>query len=370
MKKSETIKIDGRLKMTYWISIFAIVLPLVMSSCAAHIKVISENKNVNGTKTAVGTKENLDLLIVADNRFRSGKYAEATKLYTDLATRSAKEGDDVVMVQALAMTARGHLKGSNTTKGLAWLQRAEKLATKDEPLGWSRYVGVRGRFEWKSGDKAKATATFYQMYDYCIQHDLFSRAIDAAHMVAITGTPEEQIEWAYKGIKAAKLGNEEGWLGPLWNNLGATYWEKAENSDSAQAFNLKALECYLNAREYHWKMGSEKSKLIADWAVGSAYRRVGDYEKAGGWLRAVMAWSERLYALDSEPDTGEWIGWASYDLGLMSQEQGNHSDALTLLRTARDYLGKADMPKWDKKTWDWLGGKISNIENNLNMQNP
>ncbi len=339
---------------------------LIMCSCAAQTVLHTESDtNVEESKPIVGMTENLELLKEADHRFRSGKYAEATELYTNLATKSAKDGDDVVMVQALAMTARGHLIGQDTTKSLAWLQRAEKLAVKDEPLGWSRYIGVRGRFEWKAGDNPKATATFYEMYHYCLEHELFSRAIDAAHMVAITGTPEEQVEWAYKGIEAAELGNEEGWLGPLWNNLGATYWEKAEDSDSADAFNEKALECYKKARNYHWKMGSEKSKLIADWAVGSAYRRVKDFERAGAWLRAVLAWSERLYALDSKPENGEWIGWASYDLGLMAEEQGKDTEALTLLRTAKEYLEKANMPKWDKVTWELLAEKISGLESNI-----
>jgi tetratricopeptide (TPR) repeat protein len=269
------------------------------------------------------------------------------------------------MVQALAMTARGHLIRDDMKTGLIWLQRAEQLAKDEEPLGWSRYLGVKGRFEWKKGDNPKATLTFYEMYDYCIEHELFSRAIDAAHMVAITGTPEEQVEWAYKGIKAAELGNEDGWLGPLWNNLGATYWDKAKSEGNDKELNEKALFCYLKARNYHWKMGSEKSKLIADWAVGSAYRRLGDFEKAGAWLRAVLAWSERLYSLDSKPGTGEWIGWCNYDLGLMSQEQGNNEAALPQLRIAREYLGKANMPKWDKKTWDLLEEQIVALENQL-----
>jgi len=340
-----------------------LLIATTLSSCAGKNHMLTDiNAPPKQTKALVGMKENLDMLSAADKAFNSRNYSEATDMYEEVATKSAKDRDKVVMIQAMAMTARGHLIRDDIKSGMIWLQRAEKLAKDEEPLGWSKFLGVRGRFEWKSDNNLKATITFYEMYDYCIKHELFSRAIDAAHMVAITGTPEEQVEWAYKGIKAAELGKEDGWLGPLWNNLGATYWDKAESDSNDRELNEKALDCYLKARNFHWKMGSEKSKLIADWAVGSAYRRVGDFENAGAWLRAVLAWSERLYALDSNPDTGEWVGWSNYDLGLMTLEQGNAEDALTQLRIAREFFRKADIQKWDKKTWDLLEEKIVALE--------
>jgi len=305
-------------------------------------------------------RDNSTLLSEADRTFNSRDYAGATDLYAALADKAEAEGDTVVLVQALAMTARGYLIQGKKEQGREWLQRAADLACSDEPSGWSRYLGVKGRFEWQDDKKDTATQTFESMYAYCMEHELYSRAIDAAHMVAITGAFEQQIEWAHRGIVAAEKGGEDGWLGPLWNNLGVTWWDRALETEGEDAlkYNTEALECYLKARDYHWKTGGEINKLIADWAVGSAYRRAGEPQKAGAWLRPVLAWAERLYELDPTPENGEWIGWASFDLGMLAADAGESGRALELLTTAKELLDAVGIQEWDPASWETLNIRI------------
>jgi tetratricopeptide (TPR) repeat protein len=251
------------------------------------------------------------------------------------------------------MTARGYLIRELKDEGRPWLNRAKEKASPDDPLGWSRYLGVRGRFEWQDDKRPTATATFREMYDFCLRHKLHDRAVDAAHMVAITGTPDEQVAWAEKGIQAAELGEMDGWLGPLWNNLGATH-DDAGNYD-------KALEAYIKARHYHWKVGDELNKLAADWAVGKTYRRLGQHDKALQWLRPVLAWSERRYAEDPSAERGEWVGLACWDLGTIAAASGRRKEAAELLGRAHDLLEAAKMPEWDAKAWQEIKALVAEV---------
>lgn len=273
-----------------------------------------------------------DLLKKADETFNSRQYEESRGIFMKALEEAQSENNTSVQVEAMSQIARSYLIVGEKEPGREWLDKAKELASPDDSLGWSRYLGVRGRFEWQDGDLDGAKATFVEMYDYCSQRDMHSRAIDAAHMVAIVGTPEEQIEWGKKGIAEAKAGNVERWLGPLWNNLGATYED--------QKMYDKAVDAYKQARHYHWLYGDEMNKLIADWAVGHAYRLAGDHEEAGKWLRPVLAWCERI-------DASEFLGWTHKDLGEIALAEGNDAQAKEHFEIALDHLKAAGMNEWD-----------------------
>jgi tetratricopeptide (TPR) repeat protein len=298
-----------------------------------------------------------ELLQQGDATFKQRQYAEATELFQQATELAQTEGKSQVLVEALAMTARGYLIRELKNEGRPWLNRAKEIARPDEPRGWSRYLGVLGRFQWQDDIKPTAAETFREMYDYCLQHELHDRAIDAAHMVAITGTPAQQIEWGKKGIEAAEAGGITGWLGPLWNNLGATYDDAADYES--------ALEAYQKAREYHWQFGDEQNRLVADWAVGKTFRRLGQHETALAWLRPVLAWAERRYAEESSVDRGEWLGLACWDLGAIAAAQGDRDTALDLLTRAHKHLEAANMDDWDAKSWQ----EINDLIDELNRSN-
>jgi len=293
------------------------------------------------------------LLVQGDDAFQSRNYAQAGEIYKLAVQQAEEEEHQHVLVEALAQVARSYLITDRKEEGRSWLERAEKAAAPSVPLGWSRYLGVRGRFEWQDEELEKATATFTEMYNYCLEKELHSRAVDAAHMVAITAPPEEQIVWASKGIWAAEKGNIEEWLGPLWNNLGWTYDDLGRYQES--------LDALLKAREYHWKLGGELNKLIADWSVGHAYRMIGEYQTAAQWMRPVLAWSERLYAIEQSPDAAEWIGHSCRELGELALQREDLPGALESLRRAREKLQEAGMPEWDADGFAELSRQIEEI---------
>jgi predicted enzyme related to lactoylglutathione lyase len=293
------------------------------------------------------------LLTHGDEAFQDRDYVQAGELYK-LAVRAAEEeGHQRVLVEALAQVARSHLKLNEKEEGRSWLERAGKAASPESPLGWSRFLGVRGRFEWKDEQLEEATATFREMYDYCLKHELHSRAVDAAHMVAITAPHEEQIVWGKKGIEAAEEGNLESWLGPLWNNLGWTYEEMGRYEES--------LEALLKAREYHWKLGSEMNKLIADWSVGHLYRKLERGKQAEAWMRSVLAWSERMYALEPDANAAEWIGHSCRELGELAIAANRQQEALKYLRRAKEKLAEAGMTEWDPEDYQKLSEQIEEV---------
>ena len=302
---------------------------------------------------AVSPSTAQQLLEQADGIFRRGDNEQAAELYKLTAEAAEREMVVGIRVEALAQVARCYLKMDRKEDGRRWLMMAAELATDRMPRAWSRYLGVRGRFEWLDDDLETATATFREMYEYCLQHELHERAVDAAHMVAITAPPEEQIQWGLKGIEAAEQGGIEGWLGPLWNNLGWTHDDLGRHQE--------ALEALLKAREYHWKLGTEMNKLIADWSVGHAYRMVGEHETAARWMRPVLAWSERLYAAERSPDAAEWIGHSCRELAELALQREDLPEALDYLRRAREKLQEAGMPQWDTDGFDELSRQIEEI---------
>lgn len=293
-----------------------LILALLLPLCAAAVDFKPKGASMSDSATAD------QLLQEADSVFQARDYAKALDLYTGVVEASRKEFNRSVETEALSQCARMNLLLNQKEAGRELLVKAAERADESDPMGWSRYLGVRGRFEWQDNDLPTARKTFDQMYTYCTTNALWSRAVDAAHMIAIVAeTPKEQIMWNYKGIEAAEKTDQEQWLGPLWNNLGTIYYDQSQ-CDSA-------LTCFLKAREFHWRHSGEVAKLFADYHIGMTYRRMGQFDEAATWLRPVLAWAERL-------DNHSAIGQACEDLGESYIGLGKKSDGLKLLKRARE----------------------------------
>jgi tetratricopeptide (TPR) repeat protein len=288
------------------------------------------------------------LLTEADEIFQSRDYPAALELYKTLVDSARTDFNRSVEVEALAQVARVLLIQGDKEQGRQWLQKAGERATESDPMGWSRYLGVRGRYEWKEENLTAARKTFDDMYVYCNTNGLWSRAVDAAHMIAIVAeTTEEQVEWSRRGIEAAESAGEESWLGPLWNNLAVTFYER-QMYDSA-------LECFTKAREYHWRHSGEIEKLFADYHVGTTYRRLGKLDLAGEWLRPVIAWAERIKNHSA-------MGQAWEDLGEIEIAQGRTSQGIHMLRKARDEYKIEGFDQSWPEIWDNINKRIAELE--------
>jgi tetratricopeptide (TPR) repeat protein len=319
-------------------------LILLLTSLSAAIEVTDK-----GDRMSEPQEINADsLLEEADALFQKRDYQAALEKYTTTAEAARADFNRPVEVEAMAQMARMNLILGSKEEGRTWLEQAAERASDSDPMGWSRYLGVRGRFEWKDDNLAAARKTFDDMYVYCNTNALWGRAVDAAHMIAIVAeTPEEQIEWGKRGIEAAEAGNVESWLGPLWNNLGTVYYDQKQ-FDSA-------LACFLQARDYHWRFSGEIAKLFADYHVGMTYRLLGQYDEAASWLRPVLAWAERLGDHSA-------IGQACEDLGEIALAKGEKSEGFKLLQRAREEYKAAGFDESWPEIWENINKRIGDVE--------
>jgi len=306
-----------------------------------------------------------DLLNQADSLFKANNYEQAKAIYEKTAIMAISESDTSVLAEAYSQVARCYILANDLEQGRAWVAKAEKIVVPHQPGGWSRFLGVKGRLEWQeeaasTGEFSplakQAADTFKEMYEYCLEHKLYNRAIDAAHMVAIVSDMDDRIAWGLKGIKAAEEGNITEWLGPLWNNHGWNLDEMGKYDQSLQAL--------LKAREYHYQSQDEMSRLIADWSVGHAYRMVDQLDTALSWITDVYNRAASRYENDPSGENAEWAGFAYKELGEIALAQNQPKEALEYLMAARKVLEEAGMPDWDNKGFKYLDNRITALGRN------
>ncbi|MEA2031726.1 MAG: hypothetical protein U9N55_09075 [candidate division Zixibacteria bacterium] len=318
---------------------------LLLTWAPVVLSIEQKNKGTNMNDIPISADS---LLKKADATFNSHNYKLALEQYRTAMEESQKEFNVSVETEALAQMARMNLILGDTEIGRKWLSKAGDIANESDPMGWSRYLGVRGRFEWQDNDLKSARVTFEKMFDFCNVNALLGRAVDAVHMIAIISeAPEDQIEWGHRGIEIAEASDNESWLGPLFNNLACTYWE-IKQYDSALTY-------YLKAREYHWRFSGEVAKLFADYHIGMTYRFLGKNDKSRKWLRPVLAWAERL-------ENHGAIGQTCEDLGEADIADGKKDSGLKMLYRAREEYQLEGYDKTWPEVWDGINERIAELE--------
>jgi tetratricopeptide (TPR) repeat protein len=284
------------------------------------------------------------LLKQADETFNANRYDEAEGMYERARVSARDAGNLSVEIEATAQRARCNLTQDRFDSAKAWLDRAKAIAAPEQPSGWARYLGVKGRWEWRNGRSEAAVPIFVEMYDFATAHKLYYHQVDAAHMVAIVAPLDQQEEWALKGIKDAEASSSTRWLGPLWNNLGGTYCDLKRYDDAVNA--------YKEAREYHWRFGSEMNKFWADYSVGYALRLEGKFDEAMTWLSPCLAWAQRLGDHDA-------IGSTDEQIGDVMAARGNKKDALQYYQKALEQYKAAGFAESSPKLISDLQMKIN-----------
>ncbi len=327
------------MRATCRIMVTALLLPLLMATLA-------------GCSSEQPASQFADRLAEADQIFSSRKYAEAGVLFEDIANEADAAGDNTAYAEAAAMRGRTMLQLGDRHGGEVWLEQARARTSVDDPLGWSRYLGVRGRFEWTAKDSVAAIATFRELFDYCEANGLYERAVDATHMNALVAPREERFEWAHKGIAMAEAGELTGWLGPLWNNMG---WDYVDAGDYEEG--LDALE---KARVYHYETGQQLSKLIADYSVAHVKRLMGDLAAAKTELQGVFDQASSMQEA-GHLDAVEWMGFSRWELAEIAMTEGDTETATAFMTEALGELEQAGMPRWDPDDWEKKRARLAEI---------
>jgi tetratricopeptide (TPR) repeat protein len=155
----------------------------------------------------------------------------------------------------------------------ATLDEAEQLP-KDERIR-TRYLLERGRVFNSSSQRDKARPLFLEAYELAksISADFYT--IDAAHMMAIVESTEQQLHWHEVCLELCEKTTDERakkWLGSVTNNAGWTYHDLGNYE--------KALQVFQKALAWHETNGKPDTILIAKWSVARTLRSLGNYQEA------------------------------------------------------------------------------------------
>ncbi|WP_217575750.1 tetratricopeptide repeat protein [Mesorhizobium sp. GbtcB19] len=175
-------------------------------------------------------------------------------------------------VSDLAGRARQLGLAGDFAAGHALIDQAVRLAGGD-PQARATCALERGRLYNSAGEREKARPLFGEAWRLARQAGAHALAVDAAHMLAIVGTPDEAIEWTATAL--AYIGEHpeaESWRGPLLNNLGWSYFDAGQFAD--------ALPIFEQAVELRRSAGDKRDLRIARYAVIRTLRALGRLEEA------------------------------------------------------------------------------------------
>jgi tetratricopeptide (TPR) repeat protein len=156
-----------------------------------------------------------------------------------------------------------------------------------------RYLLERGRVFNSSKQQDKAKAPFTEAWELGQKSGEENLAVDAAHMMGIAETGDASLAWNEKAIAYAEQARDpkcKGWLGPLYNNTGWTYYDKKDYP--------KALEILTKAQTWFEQKGNPSQIRIAKYSVGKVLRALGKVTEALAIQEKLLAELEKINEKD------------------------------------------------------------------------
>ncbi len=190
----------------------------------------------------------------------------------------------------------------------------------------------RGRIWNSSGERERGLARplFVSAWEMARESGQDGLAVDAAHMVAIAGSPGEALEWNERALELAEASTEPAarkWRASLHNNIGWTRHAAGDLRGALQAFE--------RALEMRREMGDAGNMRFALWSVAKALRGLGRLEEA---LEIQESLGQEL---DAE---GSSDGYVDEELGECLLEFGCPQEARPHFARAYALLSKDPWP--------------------------
>jgi len=248
-------------------------------------------------------------------------------LFKSFLVLAEESGDTSYLAQLLTQIARTQGMQMKFEEAHITLDLAEQLIKDDLKIVRIRYLLERGRIYNSSGQPDLAKPLFLEAYDLSIENNIDNYALDAAHMLGIVESPEKQIEWNLIALEIAENTDDEDvkrWLGPLYNNIGWTFFD-LEEYDSA-------LEMFTKGLEWRKEAGDENGARIAKWCIGRLYREIGEFDKA---LYIQHELENEIIENDLEED-----GYVYEELAECYLLKGNEENAKKYFRQAYKFLSQ------------------------------
>jgi len=184
-------------------------------------------------------------------------------------------GERDVQLELLTQIARTYSLRLLFDPAHAILDEVEQELDQSTPLVQVRYLLERGRCYNSAGRQAEAIAPFRQALDIAQTEGLDYYAVDAAHMLGISDSPAEQMNWNRQAMAMAEASRDQrarDWLGPLYNNAGWTYADLGDYQT--------ALELFQRGVAFRAEKGEEVPLRIARWTVAHTRRLLGEMDLA------------------------------------------------------------------------------------------
>ena len=209
---------------------------------------------------------------------------ETEKKFRELLPAAQASGDDSYHAELLTQIARTQGLQRKFAEAHRTLDSVEALLTPTLTRAKIRYQLERGRVSNSFGDKAAARPLFLQAWEDAVQISEDFYAIDAAHMIAIVESPEQQMAWNLKAVGIAEKTSDErarNWLGSLYNNIGWTYHDAGQFE--------QALATFQKALAYRENQGKADTISIAKWCIGRTLRSLNRIDEAQVIQRGLLA---------------------------------------------------------------------------------
>ncbi len=252
-----------------------------------------------------------------DKLWNYAQPAESEKLFRELLADSADENTraEILTQIARAQGLQGKFDGAHTTLDeVGRLSKGERVKV--------RCLLERGRLYNSGKQSDKAKPLFLQAYDLARSIDADFYTIDAAHMMAIVETPEQQITWHEVCFNLCNTTTNERakkWFGSVSNNLGWTYHDLGRFED--------AFETFQKALEWQEGNGTPKNIQIAKWSIARTLRSLKRYQEA-------LTIQQQLLAEDSTD------GYIYEELGECLLALNQADEAKPFFAKAHEYLSQ------------------------------
>jgi putative acetyltransferase len=198
--------------------------------------------------------------------------------YADAAGSAVRFGD---LAAAHHGTQFGAIAATHQARALGlsgdWDAAQSLLSAVDPPdpvvAGW---VAIEcGRIANSTDQDGRGRADFDAAFAAGVATGDDGLAVDAAHMIAIVGSPAELISWAERGLSFAEASTDPGarsMVGALLNNLGVSLGEQ-DRWDEALAVHVQSVA-------WRAERGAPAQLAIARWQQARSLRALGRVDEA------------------------------------------------------------------------------------------
>lgn len=214
----------------------------------------------------------------------------------------------------------------------ATLDSCAPMRRDEAPVPRIRWNLEQGRVLRSSGRPEDSKPFFLTAWELANQAGEVPLALDAAHMIALVESPDEALAWAGRAIAIAEGSSDpraRGWLGPLYNNTGWTWFERADFE--------RALDLWRKGVAVRSDLGQTGEPLrIAWWTVARGLRALGRHAEAIAILERLQSEGAATGAPDGY--VHEELAENLLALGRLDEARPQFLRAFALLKDAEDVM--------------------------------